>query len=186
MTNIQKKSLLASANWLLAGSIICILSGVLFWLYPSALAKGAIIAVGGLFVLFGLITFLIAYSDIRDSRFTSMSFFVSVLLVITGCVLMIWSTFFAQWFMMVTGIVIILLSIRQIIDIVQLRRYDETASLWLLINPIILLIMGVIVVMNPQSVNNLVGYIAAIGLIYYGLSGTFVSFRIRRSIKRLN
>ena len=185
MSSTFERLFLINADWLLLRSIICVAGGVLLWLYPESLAKGIVIGIGTLLILYGAITLLISSAKARQSGISYATLLASVVSLLIGLSFVIASSFFAKWFIYAIGLLIVLLSIMQMIEIITMRKYSPHLSVLSFLSPILLFGLGILILVNPQRISNLIGYFAAAALIYYGISGFIVAFSIRKNIKRM-
>ena len=185
MSSTFEKTFLVNADWLLLRSIICLLSGILLWLYPDFLAKAVVVGIGALLILYGIVTLLIAYIKNRKSGgATGFFMFSPIAALLLGMALVIANSFFAKWFIFVIGVLVVLLSVMQMIEILAVRKYSPQLSVLSFLSPMLLFGLGILILINPQRINNLIGYFAAAALIYYGISGFIVAFNIRKNIKK--
>ena len=184
MSSSLKNSFPINSDWLLLRSIICIVGGVLLWAYPQALAKGIIIGIGTLLIMYALVTSLVSYIKTRQAGNPFALSFVSVVSLLVGVLFVTASSFFAKWFVFAIGILVVLLSIMQLIEIMALRKYSPSLSALSFLSPILLLGVGILVLIKPQQINNLIGYFAAAALVYYGVLGFIFAFNIRKNIKK--
>lgn len=177
------KPFFVSTDWLFVRSILCILGGILLWLYPSMLAQGLVMGTGILLIVSGIISLIISYNQNRGNTFFYLVVSGAVLLIILGILFVLKSGFFAQWFVFVIGIMVIVLAVLQLIEIINMRKYEIKSSALAFLSPILLFIFGIVIVVHPASINNIIGIIAAIALIYYGVVGIILAFRTRKLIK---
>jgi len=184
MPKIPFNNLVSNTDWLFLRNIICVAAGVLLWLYPDSFAKGVVIGLGALLIIYGVVAFLISFVRIPRSAFVHTATINALVSVIVGLAFILAPSFFAQWFITVVGILVIGLAILQLIEIIALRKYAPTASALLYLSPIVLLGLGILVVIHPAEINTLIGYFGAAAFIYSGLSGLLVAFRIRRGVKQ--
>lgn len=183
MENISKKSFFINTDWLFLRAILCLLGGVLLWIYPDLLAKSVVIGVGILLIILGIVPLVISAYRGRSSNFFYLIVLSAVLSIIFGLTLILASAFFAKWFVFVIGILVVVLGVVQFFEIYDIRRYAPNTSILVFLSPLLLTAFGVLVVVNPQGINNLIGYFAAAALIYYGITGFILAFRIRKLIK---
>ena len=169
---------------LLLRNLICIAAGVFLWLYPDAFANGVVIGVGILLIFYAIVTFLISRFNIVRSIFISASAINGIVSLAVGLAFVLAPSFFAKWFISVLAIIIIGLSVLQLTEIISLRRFNPSASGFLFLSPLLMLAVGIIVLMKPEGIVNLVGYFCAGTLIYTGLSGIFLAIRLKKEGKR--
>ncbi|MDR1585498.1 MAG: DUF308 domain-containing protein [Prevotellaceae bacterium] len=184
MSNPVKKSFFIKTDWLFLRAIICFLGGVLLWIYPDLLAKSVVIGMGVLLIVSGIVSLVISANKGRESGFFYLIISSGVLSVSGGLALILASAFFVNLFVFVVGILVILLSVIQFFEIFDMRKYAPKTSALAFLSPLLLVALGVLVIVNPQGISNLIGYFAAAALIYYGITGFVLAFGIRKALKK--
>lgn len=183
MTEQNPSRFIGKTDWLLLRNIICIAAGVLLWLYPDAFANGIVIGLGILLIIYGVVAFGLSFRRGIRSAFIHTATINAIVSFVAGLAFVLASSFFAQWFTTVTGIIIVLLSLLQLIEITALRKHKQSASALLYLSPVALLAVGVLVVIQPEGMIHLAGYLCAGALIYTGCSGIFLAIKLRQSAK---
>jgi Uncharacterized conserved protein len=174
----------ARTDWMLLRNIICIAAGALLWMYPDAFATGVVIGIGILLVLYGVISFLLSFRHVIRNMLIHTASINSIVSLIVGLAFIIKPSFFAQWFIVVIAICIIGLAILQLIEITSLRSFNSSVSALYYLSPLVLLGLGILVLVKPEGVVNLIGYFGAAALIYTGISGIFLTIRLKKENKR--
>lgn len=171
-----------NTTWLLLRNIVCIVAGILLWRYPDTFANGVVIGAGILLVFYGLLAFLL--SRFRRSIFVNSGTVNAIVSLAVGLAFILAPTFFAHWFITVVAILLIVLSVLQLMEVISLRHFRPSASVFLFFSPLILLAVGIVVLLKPGSIINLAGYFCAGALIYTGLSGIALVFGLRSAGKQ--
>lgn len=183
MKRTRQNRLIANTFWMLLRNIVCIVAGILLWIYPTEFANGVVIGVGILLIFYAIVAFLI--SRFYRSVFINSGIINAIVSLAAGLALVFAPAFFAKWFVTGIAILIVCLSVLQLIEIISLRRFKPAASgLWFL-SPLILLAIGIVTLVKQHELINLVGYFCAAALIYTGLSGLILTFRLRAVRKRI-
>jgi uncharacterized membrane protein HdeD (DUF308 family) len=180
----QLKTNFTNTDWLFLRNIICLAAGILLWLYPTSFAKGVVIGLGSLLVLYGVIAFLLSYVRVRRSALIHTATINAIVSLIVGLALIIAPSFFLGFFIPVIGVLAIGLSILQFLEIITLRKYSPSSAL-LFLSPLVILGLGIVSVIKPVAISTSIGYFAAAALIYSGLSGLYVAFKIRKGVKEV-
>jgi uncharacterized membrane protein HdeD (DUF308 family) len=174
-------TLTTDAGWMLLRNIICITAGLLLWIYPDAFAVGVVIGTGILLLAYGIIAFLLLYRKQKHNTLTHTATINSVISLAVGLAFIVAPSFFAQWFLTVIGIIIAALALFQLMEIIALKRFAGSVSPLFFLSPLLLFGIGIVVIIKPQGIINLVGYMCAAALIYSGISGIFVAIRLKKT-----
>lgn len=185
MSTTLEKPFFINMEWLFLRCVLCLVGGVLLWFYPDLLAKSVVIGTGILLMVSGIITLVMSYTSNRENNYFYFVAAAAILAIIAGLAFVIASAFFAKWFVFIIGILVIVLAVIQTIELINIRRQSPETSILSFFNPILLLILGVLVIINPHRITNLIGYFAAAALVYYAIVGFILAFRIKRLNKKI-
>lgn len=183
MTEQSPSRFIGKTDWLLLRNIVCIVAGILLWLYPDAFANSIVTGIGILLVIYGVVALGLYFRRGIRNTWTHTTTINAIVSVVAGVAFIMASSFFAQWFITVIGVIIIVLSLLQLIEITALRKYQQSTSALLYLSPLALLAVGILVVIKPEGVIHLAGYLCAGTLIYTGCSGIFLAIKLRQSAK---
>ena len=181
MTLFSFKGVVQSSDWLLFRSIICIIAGVLMVVFPETFIKAVVVAIGILLALYGIIAFLNSYKKTVKDAATHAILVSGIVSLILGVILILSPAFFTQVFIAALGILLIGLAVLQLFEIRLLRQYAPSVLPFNYLSPLLLMAVGLVVVINPQSVANIILLICAAGMIYSGLSGFVYALRIKKA-----
>ncbi len=182
---MHKRTLFKNSDWLLLRAIIAISAGILLFIKPDLLAQSVILGVGVLFILFGIAFLLISG---RKNQRSTVFYFVasgSIAAITSGVILIIASDFFARFFIFIVGLSVVILSVVQFFEVFNMRKLTPPLSVFAYLNPLLLTGFGVLIMLNPSGIHNLIGYLASFALVYYGIAGCFFAFKIRKALKSL-
>ncbi|MCL1938692.1 MAG: DUF308 domain-containing protein [Candidatus Azobacteroides sp.] len=183
MTHFSFNGLVESSDWLLFRSIICIAAGVLMIIFPDTFLKTAVVAIGILLALYGVMAFLNSYKK-TDKDATTHAILVSgIVSLVLGVVLILSPAFFMQAFIATLGVLLIGLAVLQLFEINLLRQHAPKTSAFNYLSPLLLMACGLMVVVNPQRIANVILIVCATGIIYSGLSDFIYVLRIKKASK---
>ena len=157
---------------------ICfILVGVLLVAWPEAAILYLVIAIGAMFLipgLFSVITYLLR------GRKIGMPFpLVSVGSALFGFCLMVMPAFFVSILMYVLGVILVFAGISQIVHLSSVKKWTLVPGGYFVI-PILILIAGLIVLLNPFAAASVPFLILGAGSIVYGVSELVNQIRFRK------
>jgi uncharacterized membrane protein HdeD (DUF308 family) len=181
MTLFSFKGVVQSSDWLLFRSIICIVAGVLMIIFPETFIKAVVVAIGILLALYGVVAFLNSYKKTVKDATTHAILVSGIVSLILGVILVLSPAFFTQVFIAALGVLLIGLAVLQLFEIRLLRQYAPKVLPFNYLSPLLLLTFGLVVVINPQSIANIILLICAAGIIYSGLSGFIYALRIKKA-----
>lgn len=166
-------------NYSTLRSIFALVLGVLLVAWPDVAINYLVITVGVLFFVPGLIS-LIGYFS-RGNREGVKTVFPIVGLgsILFGLWLMIMPSFFVNILMYVLGFILVLGGIQQISSLVSARKWTSVPMGFYVV-PVLILVAGLIVVINPFSVASAAFMLLGISCIIYALSELFNGFRFSR------
>ena len=180
--NIEKQTFI-NTDWWLVRCLLCVAAGLLLWFYPAMLAKGVVIGLGIVLIITGIASIVMYKTSDSSKNMFYLNTADAILLFAIGFALILKSDFFVNWVIFVVGLLVVVLSVIQIIEIFSMRKFSEKPSVFVFLNPIILFILGLIVIIKPTKIVSIIGYFAAVALIYYGVVGLVLSFKTRKLIK---
>lgn len=166
-------------NYFILRSVFAIAIGLLLVFWPETAINYLVITIGVLFFIPGLIS-LIAYFTQKKEVAEKYVFPIAGLgSVLFGIWLMIMPGFFVTILMYILGFILVLGGIQQIVSLVSARKsYKISAGYYVV--PVLILIAGLIVLLNPFSVASAAFIMLGITSIVYGLSDLFNGIRFKR------
>lgn len=168
-------------NYFVLRSIFALVLGLLLVLWPDVAINYLVITVGVLFFVPGLIA-LINYF-VRGNKQESATMFpiAGVGSILFGLWLMIMPSFFVNILMYVLGFILVLGGIQQIASLVSARKWTSVPVAFYLI-PVLILITGLIILVNPFSAASAAFIVLGISSIVYAVSELFNGIRFRKRI----
>ena len=179
-------------------ALCAIAVGALLISNPDDTVKGITIAIGVLFLLSGVIscaTYLNSrkhYNDVeiydRSGQLISqrpMSFpLVGIGSVLLGLILALMPGLFVTSLMYVLGAILIMGSLNQFMNLVNLKRACAI-PLWFWLGPSVVLLVGLFVILKPMATASLPLLIIGWCLLFYGVTECINSFKIYKTNKML-
>ena len=135
-------------------------------------------AVGAMFLvpgIFAVVTYLL------KGRNLGMPFpLVSIGSALLGLWLMIMPAFFVSILMYVLGAVLVFAGISQVVNLVSARRWTQVPMGYFII-PVLLLVAGLVVLVNPFAAASIPFMIVGVSCIVYGVSSLVNQIRFRKN-----
>ncbi|MEG2665638.1 MAG: DUF308 domain-containing protein [Bacteroidales bacterium] len=150
-------------------SIIAIIVGLIFCIFPENAANTLIIVVGAAIILMGLVSFLSHFTYKNAPKPTAIIFINLIISLIAGVLLIVYSPTFVSVAMIFFGILLIIGSLGQIITLISLKRLEVEISFWVYISPILLLLVGLLICFDPFHSASTLFIIFGIAAIFYGV-----------------
>ncbi len=168
-------------SWLVT-SLMCILIGLVFVIWPEMVANAANYILGGIILIVGIIYLAMSFWSKQRNFLTGFGIIFSVVLIVIGVFMLLKPEFVLSLFPMIVGGIII------IHGIIDLKRSIELASLkyklwWIaLIIAVATIGLGVLLVFNPFSAVTLAFRIIGVILIVDGVSDFWIGFQVKRAM----
>ena len=169
-------------DYLIRG-ISAILLGILLVVWPDAAVVYLVIAIGALFSLPGLFSIILYISKGREQGMMFPLLGIGSFLL--GLWLMIMPSFFVDILMSVLGVVLVLAGMHQVAQLIHLRSMT-TVSNGLYVVPVLILLAGLLVLMNPFAVATIPFIILGVSCIVYGVTEAITILRFRKALKKNN
>lgn len=164
-------------NHSIVRSVCAILIGILLVMWSDAVPRYLVIAIGAMFLIPGLYAVV---NYLFKGRNQHMAFpLVSIGSGLFGLWLMVMPDFFIGILMYVLGAVLAFAGISQIVDLVSARRWTQVAVGYYVV-PVLLLIAGLVVLLNPFAVASVPFLILGISSIVYGVAELVNQIRFKR------
>lgn len=158
-------------------SICSIIIGLLLVVWPDTAIIYLVIAVGALFLIPGLVS-IVTY--IMHGRKAGMPFpIVSIGSSLFGLWLMVSPAFFVGILMYVLGVVLVFAGISQIVNLMNIRAWAQVSTGYYVV-PVLILIAGMVVLLNPFAVASIPFIILGVSCIVYGISDIINRIRFRK------
>lgn len=162
-------------------SIVALVLGVLLVVWPDVAINYLVITVGVLFFVPGVLSLAGYFWRRRKEKIPRSALFpvAGVGSLLFGLWLMIMPSFFVNILMYVLGFILILGGIQQIVFLASARRYASVSAGFYVV-PVLLLVAGFVVLLNPFDVASAAFVVLGISCIVYAVSELFNGFRFRR------
>lgn len=162
----------------LSRALLSIVLGLLLVFWPGVALRYIIMFIGGIFLLTGLIAFIVSNKNREDHR-RSLVPFSGVGSMILGLLLLSMPTFFTTIFMFVLGFVLVLAAVGQFASLSVARQYGPVVAVAYLF-PTLILIAGIVVVFDPFKSAESVFILFGITAIFYGVTDLLNQYTIRK------
>ena len=169
-------------NYAMMRCVSAIAIGVLLMVWPEAAILYLVIAIGAVFFLPSLFS-LIAY--FMKGRQLGMYFpIVSLGGLLFGLWLMISPAFFVGILMYVLGAVLVFAGIRQVVNLLGGRSY-ASLSQGVFVTPILILLAGLIVLVNPFAAATIPFIILGVSSTVYGITELINIYKFRKKEEKV-
>ncbi|MGC9151802.1 MAG: HdeD family acid-resistance protein [Microbacter sp.] len=176
----MEHSFFIKKEWLLFEAILSLAIGMLFWLYPSVFVETAVMLIGisaVIYALIALITILKHQYAAGAKQAVSVS---AAIAFLAGIILLVSPALFVNFLIIFLGLIVIAFGVIQITEIQFIRKQRTGFSALHFLSPVIMLILGIIVLLKPSEVADIIEKICALGMIYAGLSGIIYTLYIKK------
>lgn len=157
--------------------ICAVIMGVLLVTWPEAAILYLVIAIGAMFLVPGAVAVLNYIFKGREQG--AMFPIVSVGSLLFGLWLMISPAFFVGILMYVLGVVLVFAGISQIMQLLNARGWTQV-SFGYYVMPVLILIAGLVVLLNPFAVATVPFVILGVSSIVYGITDIINGIRFRK------
>jgi uncharacterized membrane protein HdeD (DUF308 family) len=169
-------------NYVMMRCVSAIAIGVLLMVWPEAAILYLVIAIGAVFFLPSLFS-LIAY--FMKGRQLGMYFpIVSLGGLLFGLWLMISPAFFVGILMYVLGAVLVFAGISQVVNLLGVRSY-ASVSQGFFVTPILILLAGLIVLVNPFAAATIPFIILGVSSTVYGITELINIYKFRKKEEKV-
>lgn len=156
-------------------SIFSLLIGILLVAYPGVASIYFVMLIGAMFLIPGIISIF----NFMFNRQTVHSFPIGGLgTLLFGLWLLITPGMFVTILMYILGAVLVLAGMNMIIGLINMRKYTMVAVGFYIV-PLLVLIAGIIVLLNPFKTAELPFIVLGISSVVYGIFGMFNAYRFR-------
>jgi len=165
-------------DWLLLQACLSILIGVLLWLYPDIFVKATVMLIGILLALYSVIAFVTVLKN-NDMNGARQAIIISALIsFIVGVILLASPALFVNLLVIILGIIVVGLGLVQATEINLLKHQHHSISALHYVSPVIIMIIGLLVIIQPAQIATIIVKICAIGILYAGVSGLLYTFHL--------
>lgn len=162
-------------------SILAIILGVVLVVWPGTALKYIIMLIGVLFLITGLIAFIISNRNREDHR-KSLIPFSGIGSMALGLLLLCLPSTFATIFMFILGFILVIGAVGQFVTLAAARQFGYVSPVSYLF-PVLILIAGIVVLFDPFKSAESVFILFGITAIFYGVTDLLNQYSIRRMRK---
>lgn len=160
-------------------TIVALLLGTLLILAPKNAVEFVVRTIGILFIIPGIIS-LIGYFSAEKIKRPAIQFLLAGIgCILFGIILVAIPHLFVNFLMYVTGAIILIAGITQLINLIRAQKWAKVSALFYIL-PVLIIAAGVIVLLNPQSIANAITIIIGISCLVYGIMELVYWFKFRR------
>lgn len=159
-------------------SVCSLVIGVLLVVWPETAMIYLVITIGVLFLIPGLIS-LLGYFAHRTGEVKQMFPIAALGSALFGLWLMIMPAFFVSILMYILGAILVLAGIQLISSLVSARR-DSMVPAGFFVVPVLILLAGIIVLLNPFATASVPFIILGVSCIFYSLSDIINYYKFRK------
>jgi uncharacterized membrane protein HdeD (DUF308 family) len=183
----MEHSFFIKKEWLLFEAILSLAIGILFWLYPSVFVEAAVMLIGISAVIYALIAFITILKHQYAAGAKQAVIVSATIAFLVGIILLVAPALFVNFLIIFLGLIVIAFGVIQTAEIQFIRKQRKHFSALHFLSPVVILIAGIIILLKPAQVADIIEKICAIGMIYAGLSGIIYTLHIKKdSIEVIN
>lgn len=164
----------SKTNTILVG-VASIILGIVLFMDPTGAAIFAVTLAGIILIVLGVVT-LINYIRAGNAG-SQVDFFVSLVEIIFGAVLLFWPDYFVNWLVFILGIFIIVTGVGDFSDARIASRLGSPHATVKLVLAIITIVLGVLVTFSPFTFVDVAFTIAGVGLVINGITELVAAFQ---------
>lgn len=140
----------------------------------------AVRIIAAFLVASGVVSLAVGYRNRQNGAFSIMAFN-TVVDIILALLLFIFPGFFANLLVYLIAFALICFGIFQLVSLASANRVFGM-GVFAFILPVLVLISGVFLIMNPSFLGSAVGIVAGVALIIYGISELLSSWKMKKAI----
>lgn len=159
-------------------SVLAILLGLALVVWPGAAIKYLIMLIGLIFLVTGLISFIVSYRS-RPAGTDGWVSFSGIGSILFGILLLAIPSAFAAVFMFLLGFVLLVAAIAQLVTLSAARQWGYVAPVSYVF-PILILIAGIIVLFDPFKSAQSVFILFGLTAIFYGVTDLINRYHIEQ------
>jgi uncharacterized membrane protein HdeD (DUF308 family) len=174
-------------NWwfLTLSGITAILFGLLLLFFTKEFIQTAIFYFGLLILITGLILLLTTFYYVKKNKNVNMIIIQTIATIAIGLIIMVFPQKSLELFLMVVGLWCMIIGILQLVILLFIRKILDNWPV-LLVNGLLTIILGIIIFFHPFEISDAIGKLVAIFSIVFGIAMIYLSFVIRRAVKKAN
>lgn len=162
-------------------AILAIILGLVLVIWPGTALRYIIMLIGVLFLMTGLIAFIVSNRNREDHR-KSLIPFSGIGSMALGVLLLCLPSTFATIFMFVLGFILVVAAVGQFVTLSAARQFGYISPVSYLF-PVLILIAGIIVLFDPFKSAESVFILFGVTAIFYGVTDLLNQYSIKRMRK---
>lgn len=172
-------------NFFILRGVFAIALGLLLVFWPETAINYLVITIGILFLIPGMISVITYFTRKKEAGDNSIFPVAGIGSMLFGIWLMIMPGFFVTILMYVLGLILVFGGIQQIVSLASARKWYKVSMGYYII-PVLILIAGLIVLLNPFTVASGAFIMLGISSIVYGITELFNGIKFKRKTEKKN
>jgi uncharacterized membrane protein HdeD (DUF308 family) len=174
-------------NWwfLTISGIIAILFGLMILFFTKEFIQTAIFYFGLLILITGLVLLLATFYYVKKNKNISMITIQSIATIAIGLIIMVFPQRSLELFLMLIGLWCVIVGILHLVILFFIQKILVNWPV-LLVNGLLTIVLGIIIFFHPFEISDVIGKLIAIFSIVFGITMIYLSFVIRKSVKKAN
>lgn len=177
----MEHSFFIKKEWLLFEAILSLGIGILFWFYPAIFVEAAVMLIGISAVIYALIALITILNHQYASGAKQAVTVSAVIAFLVGIILLVSPALFVNFLIIFLGLIVIAFGVIQIAEIQFIRKQRIGFSALHFISPVVILILGIIILLKPAEIADIIEKICALGMMYAGISGIIYTLHIKKN-----
>lgn len=165
----------------LSRAILAIIVGLVLVIWPGVALKYIIMIIGAMFLVTGLIAFVVSNRNREDHR-RSLVPFSGIGSMALGLLLLCLPSVFTTIFMFILGFILVFAAVGQFVSLAAARQFGVVSPVSYLF-PVLILIAGIVVLFDPFKSAESVFILFGITAIFYGITDLMNQYTIRKMRK---
>lgn len=181
VVEIKSKYRRFKGSWI-ASSLLSILVGLVFTIWPEVVVNAANYILGGIILVVGIIYLALSFWSKKGSIWTGFGMIFSVILIVIGVFMILKPEFVLSLFPMIVGGIIVIHGLLDLKHSIELATF-KYRFWWIgLIISAATIGLGVLLLFNPFSAVTLAFRIIGVILIVDGVSDFWIGFQVKRAM----
>lgn len=181
VVEIKSKYRRIKGSWI-ATSLLSILVGLVFAIWPEMVVNAANFILGGIILVVGIIYLALSFWSQKRSVMTGFGMIFSVILIVIGVFMILKPEFVLALFPMIVGGIIVIHGLIDLKHSIELATFKYRFWWVALIIAVATIGLGVLLLFNPFSAVALAFRIIGVILIVDGVSDFWIGFQVKRAM----
>ncbi len=181
VVEVKSKYRRIKGSWI-ATSLLSVLVGLVFTIWPEVVANAANYILGGIILVVGIIYLALSFWSKKGSILTGFGMIFSVILIVIGVFMILKPEFVLSLFPMIVGGIIVIHGLLDLKHSIELATFKYRFWWVALIIAAATIGLGVLLLFNPFSAVTLAFRIIGVILIVDGVSDFWIGFQVKRAM----